>query len=70
VLDYIRSMNAYAGWGDYGEVESEGRLIITQTHNLGRKGSLFIGSYLESVFGLANVHPKTSLSEHSLIFEI
>jgi len=70
VLDYIRSMNAYAGWGDYGEVESEGRLIITQTHNLGRKGSLFIGSYLESVFGLANVHPKTSLSEHALIFEI
>ncbi|HUK29443.1 MAG TPA: hypothetical protein VLV31_13545 [Candidatus Acidoferrales bacterium] len=70
VLDYIRSMNAYAGWGDYGEVESQGKLIITQTHNLGRKGTLFISNYLESVFGLADVHPKTSLSEHSLIFEI
>ena len=70
VLDYMRSMNAYAGWGDYCEVEGQGKLIVTQTHNLGRKGSLFIGNYLESVFGLADVHPKMSMSEHTLIFEI
>jgi len=70
VLDYIRTMSAYGGWGEYSELETQGKLIVTQTHNLGRKGSLFISNVLQAVFGLANVHPKTSLSEHAVIFEI
>lgn len=70
VLDYIRTMSAYGGWGDYNEVEDEGKLIITETHNLGHKGSLFISHLLETVFGLANVHPKLSVSEHAVILEI
>ena len=70
VLDYIRIMSAYGGWGEYSELESQGKLIITQTHDLGRKGSLFISNVLESVFRLANIQPKVSLSEHAVIFEI
>jgi hypothetical protein len=70
VLDYIRIMTAYGGWGEYSELENQGKLIVTQTHNLGLKGSLFISNVLESVFGLADVHPRVSLSEHSVIFEI
>jgi len=70
VLDYIRTMTTYGGWGEYSELETPGKLIVTETHNLGPKGSLFISHVLESVLGLANIHPKTSLSEHAIIFEI
>jgi predicted DNA-binding ribbon-helix-helix protein len=70
VLDYVRTTAAYGGWGEYSEVESQGKLIITLTHNLGRKGSVFMSSILESTFGMVNAHPKLSSSEHSVTIEI
>jgi len=70
VLDYVRTMVTYGGFGEYSEVESQGRLVITLTHDLTRKGSVFISNVLGSIFGMVNVHPKMSLSEHSVILEI
>ena len=70
VLDYMRTMIAYGGWGEYSEVENQGKLVITQTHDLGRKGSVFISNVLESIFGMVNIHPKMSSSEHSITIEI
>jgi len=70
VLDYVRSATMYGGFAEYSEVESEGKMVITLMHDLGRKGSVFISSILESIFGMINVHPKMSASEHSVIVEI
>jgi len=70
VLDYVRTMVTYGGFGEYSEVENQGRFVITLTHDLTRKGSVFISNVLDSIFGMVNVHPKMSLSEHSVILEI
>lgn len=70
ILDYVRSATMYGGFAEYSEVESQGKMTITLTHDLGRKGSIFMSSVIESVFGMINIHPKMSSSEHSVILEI
>jgi hypothetical protein len=70
ILDYVRNATMYGGFAEYSEVESQGKTTITLTHDLGRKGSIFMRSVLESIFGMINIHPKMSSSEHSIIMEI
>jgi len=70
VLDYVRSATTYGGYAQYSEVQSQGKTVITLMHDLGRKGSVFIRNVLESIFGMTNIHPKMSSSEHSVIIEI
>ena len=70
VLDYVRSEAMYGGFAKYTGIESQGKTVITLMHDLGRKGSVFISSVLESVFGMVNIHYKLSTSEHSVIVEI
>ena len=70
VLDYVRSTSTYGGYAEYSEVETQGRLVITMMHNLGNKGSLFLSSILESIFGLVDCHPKITSSEHAVMIEL
>jgi hypothetical protein len=70
VLDYVRSATVYGGFAEYSEIESQGKKVITLMHDLGRKGSVFLSSVLESIFGMVNLHYKLSTSEHSVIVEI
>jgi len=70
VLDYIRSAATYGGYAQYNEIQSQGKTVITVIHALGRKGSLFISSIIESLLGMVNAHYKLSSSEHSVVVEI
>ena len=69
VLDYVRAAAAYGGYAEYNEVEKQGKLVITIMHNLGRKGSIYLSSMLESIFGTIDRHPKITSSEHSILIE-
>jgi hypothetical protein len=70
VLDYVRSATMYGGYAQYSEIESQGKTVITLMHDLGRKGSVFISSVLESILGMVDIHYVLSSSEHSVIIEI
>jgi len=70
VLDHVRTETAYGGWGEYSEVENQGKLVITQTHTLGRKGSIFISNILQALFEMVDIHPRISSREHSVTIEI
>lgn len=70
ILDYVRSATMYGGFAEYSEVETQGKMTITLTHDLGRKGSIFMSGILESLFGMMDIHPKMSSSEHSVVLEI
>jgi len=70
VLDYLRSATSYGGYAEYSEVETQGKTVITIMHNLGRKGSLFLKSFLESLFGAIDHKPKIGLTDHSVLVEV
>jgi predicted DNA-binding ribbon-helix-helix protein len=70
VLDYIRNAAAYGGYAEYSEIENQGKLIITITHDLGRKGSIYLNSFLQSMFETIGLHPKISSTEHAVLIEI
>lgn len=70
VLDYIRSATMYGGIAEYSEVETQGRLVITIMHNMGRKGSLFLSGFSESIFQSIDHHPKIRSVENAILIEI
>ena len=70
VIDYLRMVTEFGGYADYNEVDSQGKRVITLIHNLGRKGSVYFSSYVESLFGLIGRQPKITLSENAIAVEI
>lgn len=49
-------------------IQSEGIIEFRVQHNLGRKGSLYIGTLISSLFADLNMKPKEALmKEHSLV---
>lgn len=49
-------------------IQSDGKLEFRIQHNLGRKGSLYIGTLISSLFADLNIKSKESLlKEHSLV---
>ena len=43
--------------------------MITLTHSLGRKGSLFLQEWVQCQFNLIHKTPKFMVDDHSVIFE-
>jgi hypothetical protein len=70
ILTYLRNAAVYGGVAEYSEVENQGKKHITLMHNFGRKGSLFLTSYLEALFETVDHHPKLSSTEYTVIIEI
>lgn len=70
VLDFLQSLSEYANQFEYGEVESEGRRIVTLLHRLGPKGSIFFSNYAKALFSDLGLSPKISSTDHSVVIEI
>ena len=70
VLDYIRNAATYGGYAEYSEVQNQGKLVITIMHELGRNGSIYLSSILQSIFETIDLHPKMSSTEHAILIEI
>ena len=49
-MDYLRKMATYANLFDYSDIVASGKTTITLSHDLGPKGTLFLASYVESIF--------------------
>ncbi len=69
-VEYLRLMGAYANLFDYSQVAPTGRNSITLTHDLGLNGSLFLTSYVESLFKSAGKIVKISQYENGITVEL
>jgi hypothetical protein len=71
VLEYLKSLAHYAYWFEYSEVLSpERKRVITLTHSLGEKFSLFMTSYSKSLFEQIVMNPKLTSTEDSITITI
>jgi len=71
VLEYLKSLADYAYWFEYNEVvSSERKRVVTLTHSLGEKFSLFMTAYSKSLFEQINMNPKLTSTEDSVTITI
>lgn len=71
VLDWLKDLADYAHWFEYNEViSSEGRHVITLTHDLGAKFSTFMVAYTKELFGQINMDPRLTSTEDSVTIDI
>jgi hypothetical protein len=67
VLEYLRNLADYAYFFEYTEALSpEGKSVITLTHSLGKKFSLFMIAYSKSLFEQIALTPELSSTEDSI----
>ncbi|MEM3819396.1 MAG: hypothetical protein QXF08_02985 [Nitrososphaerota archaeon] len=70
VIDYLKTLSRYANLIEYSEVIKEDKYIITLTHTLGSKGSIFIAHYIQPIFERIGVDVYFSLSDHAVVIEL
>ena len=71
VLEYLKGLADYAYWFEYNEVvSSERKRVVTLTHSLGEKFSLFMIAYSKSLFEQIAMSPKLTSTEDSITITI
>jgi hypothetical protein len=71
VLEYLKSLADYAYWFEYNEVLSpERKRVVTLTHSLGEKFSLFMIAYSKSLFEQIAMSPKLTSTGDSITITI
>lgn len=69
ILEAFRTSGSYLNAFEYSEFLSPGKITITLTHNLGRKGSLFFEEWVKCQFALLHKTPKFIVDDNTVIFE-
>jgi histone H3/H4 len=70
VLEYLRSLADYAYFFEYNDVLSDGKRVITLTHSLGEKFSIFLIAYVKSLFEQIAMEPKLTSTEDSITINV
>lgn len=70
ILEGFRTSASYINAFEYSEFHAPGEMTITLTHNLGKKGSLFLEEWVRCQFALLQKTPRFMVDDHSVIFEI
>jgi hypothetical protein len=71
VLEYLKSLADYAYWFEYNEVlSSERKKVVTLTHSLGEKFSLFMIAYSKSLFEQIAMNPELTSTKDSITITI
>jgi hypothetical protein len=71
VLQYLKSLAEYGYWFEYNEVLSpERKRVVTLTHGLGEKFSLFMIAYSKSLFEQITMNPKLTSTKDSITIMI
>ena len=70
VLEGFRASASYINAFDYSEFLAPGKITITLTHSLGRKGTMFLKEWVQSQFGLLHKTPKFMTDDVSITFEL
>jgi hypothetical protein len=70
VLEGFRTSASYINAFEYSEFLAPGKITITLTHNLGRKGTLFLKEWVQFQFGLLHRTLKFMTDDVSVTFEL
>lgn len=70
VLDYLRDLADYGNAFEYSEVPQDRKKTITLAHELGPKGTLFFGHYVQALFEGIDVDASFSLSDNAIIIQV
>jgi hypothetical protein len=70
ILDWLKRVGTYSNLYDYSEVSHGGRTLVTLSHQFGSKGSLFLVSYLDSLFNSVGKQIKIKQLTSSVTFEM
>lgn len=70
VLDYLRDLADYGNAFEYSEVIQDKKTTITLSHDLGPKGTLFFGHYVQALLEGVDVDASYSLSDNAIIIQI
>jgi hypothetical protein len=70
VIDYLTILSEFGGLFEFGEVEVDGKRMITLLHSLGPRGSVFFSNYMKALFEGIDFTPRITSSEHSVLVEI
>lgn len=66
VLDWLKDLADYGHWFQYKVNSPEGRRVITLTHDLGPKFSIFMLAYAKELFGQIAMSTRLSSTEDSV----
>lgn len=69
-VEYLTLMGTYANLFDYSSTSMTGKTTITLTHDLGPNGSVFLASYVESIFKEAGRSVKIAQYADGITLEI
>ncbi|MGA2666247.1 MAG: hypothetical protein ABSF83_15010 [Nitrososphaerales archaeon] len=69
ILETLFMFAEFSGYARYSESESNGKRVLVLNHDLGTKGSLFIGSLVSAAFSLIERFPKVTLGDRSVVIE-
>jgi hypothetical protein len=70
IMEGFRTSAGYINAFEYSEYQHVGGVTITITHALGKKGTLFIKEWVETMFAELHIQPKFLPDERAVIFEI
>jgi len=70
MLEGFRTSSGYINAFEYSEFLSPGKITITLTHNLGKKGSLFLEEWIRCQLALVHRTAKFAVDEHSVIVDL
>ena len=69
-LDYLRTTADHTNLFEYSEVTRGGRINVTLSHDFGAKGSLFLQSYVKSIFEPLGKPPRFLQDENAVSLEL
>lgn len=69
-LEFLRDLSVYGKWFEYNQVDHEGKHTITLMHELGPKWSLFLSSYVQTLFDGIGIRPRLSSTDASVTFDL
>lgn len=69
VLDHFQMISDYSNVYTYRHTERGGRRTVSLYHRWGRKGSVYFGQYLVSMFDMIGIRTKLTSTEHSVTVE-
>lgn len=69
-VEYLRLMGTYANLFDYSEITASGKTSLTLTHDLGENGSVFLASYMETLFKNAGKGVKITQFENGITIDL
>lgn len=70
VLGHLKDMAHYGNLFEYAETVQDRKRMVTLTHELGPKGTLFLSGFVQTVFESVDMHPKFTLGDNSIIIEL